>query len=61
MEHGGHVNMNGVEFIECSAYRLEPITDGSFNDLDGEVVEAGPIQATVSPSSLRAYCNLQSV
>ena len=53
--------MNGVEFIECSAYRLEPITDGSFNDLDGEVVEAGPIQATVSPSSLRAYCNLQSV
>jgi len=61
MEHGGHVNMNGVEFIECSAYRLEPITDGSFNDLDGEVIEAGPIQAAVSPSSLRAYCNLQSV
>eukprot|EP00535_Pseudo-nitzschia_heimii_P008661 CAMPEP_0197179878 /NCGR_PEP_ID=MMETSP1423-20130617/4686_1 /TAXON_ID=476441 /ORGANISM="Pseudo-nitzschia heimii, Strain UNC1101" /LENGTH=548 /DNA_ID=CAMNT_0042629863 /DNA_START=1 /DNA_END=1644 /DNA_ORIENTATION=- len=41
MESGGHKYMTGVEFIECSAYRLEPITQGSFNDLDGEVIEAG--------------------
>jgi len=59
MEHGGHVGMNGVEFIECSAYRLEPITKGSFNDLDGEVIEDGSIQAAISPPSLRAYCNPQ--
>ena len=57
MEHGGHVGMNGVEFIQCSAYRLEPITQGSYNDLDGEVIESGPIQASVLPSSIQAYSN----
>ena len=57
MEHGGHVDMTGVEFIKCSAYRLEPITKGSFNDLNGEVIEDGPIQAVTAPLSLRAYCN----
>lgn len=60
MEHGGHVGMHGVEFVECSAYRLEPITKGSFNDLDGEVIEAGPIQGAVSQPSLQCYCNPQS-
>jgi len=60
MEHGGHVGMYGVEFIKCSAYRLEPVTKGSCNDLDGEVVEAGNIQAAISSPSLRAYCNPQS-
>ena len=59
MEHGGHVAMNGVEFIECSAFRLEPITKGSFNNLDGEVIESGPIQGSVLPSSFVAYCNPQ--
>eukprot|EP00526_Cylindrotheca_closterium_P008899 CAMPEP_0113634194 /NCGR_PEP_ID=MMETSP0017_2-20120614/17802_1 /TAXON_ID=2856 /ORGANISM="Cylindrotheca closterium" /LENGTH=520 /DNA_ID=CAMNT_0000544877 /DNA_START=10 /DNA_END=1569 /DNA_ORIENTATION=+ /assembly_acc=CAM_ASM_000147 len=39
LDSGDHVNMPGVEFIRCSAYRLEPITPGSFNDLDGEVIE----------------------
>ena len=57
MEHGGHVDMNGVDFIECSAYRLEPITKGSFNDLDGEAIESGPIQAAISQLSLQAYSN----
>ncbi len=57
MGHGGHVDMAGVEFVKCSAYRLEPITPGSFNDLDGEVIESGPVQATVMPSSIQAYCN----
>ena len=57
MEHGGHVGMNGVEFVKCSAYRLEPITNGSFNDLDGEVIESGHIQAAISQPSLQAYCN----
>jgi sphingosine kinase len=59
MEHGGHFGMRGVEFIECSAYRLEPTTPGSFNVLDGEVVESGPIQCSVMPSSTRAFCNPQ--
>jgi diacylglycerol kinase family enzyme len=57
MEHGGHIDMPCVEFIQCSAYRLEPIAPGSFNDLDGEVVESGPIQAAVLPKAIQAYCN----
>ena len=56
MEHGAHFGMSGVEFIECSAFRLEPLTEGSFNDLDGEVIESGDIQAAVLPSSIQAYC-----
>eukprot|EP00934_Nitzschia_sp_Nitz4_P008710 Nitzschia sp. Nitz4//scaffold3_size479765//220203//221882//NITZ4_000094-RA/size479765-augustus-gene-1.599-mRNA-1//-1//CDS//3329550740//8700//frame0 len=58
LEHGGHVGMTGVEFVECTAYRLEPITPGSFNDLDGEVIEAGPVQGMVLPGAIQAYCNL---
>lgn len=58
LEHGGHVGMDSVEFLECTAYRLEPAKAGSFNDLDGEVVEAGPIQGMVLPGAIRAYCNL---
>ena len=36
--------MDGLEIVECVAYRLESLSGGSFNDLDGEVVESGPIQ-----------------
>eukprot|EP00536_Pseudo-nitzschia_multiseries_P003328 jgi/Psemu1/252532/estExt_Genewise1Plus.C_510017 len=59
MEHGGHYGMNGVEFVKCSAYRLQPITGGSFNNLDGEIIESGPVQASVLPSSVKAYCEPQ--
>ena len=59
MEHGGHVGIAGVEFIKCSAYRLEPITKGSYNDLDGEVIEAGAIQGAILLPPLVAYCNPQ--
>jgi sphingosine kinase len=58
LETGGHIGMSGVEFIKCTAYRLEPISTGSFNDLDGEVIEAGPIQGKVLPQALQVYCNL---
>lgn len=58
LETGSHVDMEGVEFIKCTAYRLEPITKGSFNDLDGEVIESGPIQGTVLAGVTQVYCNL---
>ena len=57
LENGDHVDMDGVEYIKCTAYRLEPITPGSFNDLDGEVIESGPIQGKVIPDAIQAYCN----
>lgn len=56
LDKGSHVGMPNAEFIECAAYRLEPITPGSYNDLDGEVIEAGPIQGQVMPSALRIFC-----
>lgn len=58
LEHGTHVNMDAAEFIDCTAYRLEPISSGSYNDLDGEVIESGPVQGMVLPRVTQAYCNL---
>jgi sphingosine kinase len=55
LETGAQVNMDGVEVVECVAYRLEPTTPGSFNDLDGEVIESGPIQGHVLPAAIRTY------
>jgi len=54
-ENASHVSYKRVEFIECVAFRLEPITLGSFNDLDGEVIEAGPIQARVLPAATNIF------
>lgn len=61
LDSGGHVNMPGVEFIRCSAYRLEPITPGSFNDLDGEVIEPGPVQGYVMPGAIKVFCNPRDI
>lgn len=59
LEDGTHINSSISEFIECVAYRLEPLTEGSFNDLDGEVIESGPIQAKVMPAAMQVYCKPQ--
>jgi sphingosine kinase len=57
LDAGTHVNSPAAEFIECVAYRLEPTTAGSFNDLDGEVIEAGPVQAHVLPKAIQIFCH----
>ena len=57
LESGSHVDMPGVEFIQCKAYRLEPLSPGSYNNIDGEVVEPGPVQAKVLPGAARLFCN----
>lgn len=57
LESGNHVGMPGVEFVQCVAYRLVKETPGSFNDIDGEAVEDGPIQAQVQPHSVQVFCN----
>ena len=46
-----------TELIECAAWRLEPLTPGSYNDLDGEVVQSGPIQGKVLPSAIQIFGN----
>jgi len=53
---GSHADLPGVEWIACTAYRLEPVdTTASFNDIDGEEVEKGPIQACVLPKAVRYF------
>lgn len=56
LEHGRHVDYPQAEFIECTAFRLEPVTEGSLNDIDGELVEAGPVQGQVLPSAMKVFC-----
>jgi len=53
LKTGSHINMPGVELIACTAYRLEPLVTGSYNNLDGKVIEEGPLQAQVFPTM---YC-----
>ena len=55
LETGTHVKSPAAEFIECVAYRLEPITSGSYNDLDGEEIEPGPIQAYIMPGTMQVF------
>ena len=49
LESGKHIQCKDAEVVDCVAYRLEPLTDNSYNDLDGELIEPGPIQACVMP------------
>jgi len=58
IETGTHVNRPAAEFIECVAYRLEPTTAGSYNVLDGERIESGPIQCHVLPGIIQVFCQV---
>jgi sphingosine kinase len=55
IDAGSHVDLNGVEFVRCTAFRLEPT--GSYNVIDGEQVEPGTVQAHVIPKSMRVFCH----
>ena len=55
LETGSHVSSPEAEFIDCVAFRLDPISSGSFSNVDGEVVEPGRIQAYVQPSAIRFF------
>jgi diacylglycerol kinase family enzyme len=52
---GTHADHPAAEFIACTAFRLEPIVP-SINDLDGEVVEEGPVQGKVKPAAMKVFC-----
>lgn len=54
---GSHMESDLTELIECVAWRLEPLTPGSYNNLDGEVVQSGPIQGKVLPSTIQVFGN----
>lgn len=52
METGNHTKYKNAEFFDCVAFRLDPSNECSFNDVDGEVVEPGRIQAHISSNKL---------
>lgn len=59
LETGTHVNLPGVEWIQCTAYRLEPVRGNNiretYNNVDGEQVEPGPIQGYIRPKAIRYF------
>ena len=55
LESGNHINCKGLEVIDCVAYRFEPLSDNSYNDLDGELIEDGPIQAHFMPKGAQFF------
>lgn len=52
IDTGRHIDNDKCEMYECVAFRLEPLVEGSHNDLDGEKIEDGPIQAHVQPAGM---------
>lgn len=59
LESGSHVDMPGAEWIKCTAYRLDPVKGNNiretYNNVDGERVEPGPIQGCVHPRAIRYF------
>ncbi len=55
IESGNRIFCRGLEVISCRAYRLEPLSDNSYNDIDGELVEDGVIQAHMVPRGARFF------
>jgi diacylglycerol kinase family enzyme len=56
---GSHFTMKGVEWIRCTAYRVEPVIGtnirSTYNNIDGEKVEFGPIQGVVHPKAIKYF------
>jgi diacylglycerol kinase family enzyme len=41
--------------VDAEVRRTEHLTKGSFNDIDGEQVEDGPVQAHVLPAAFKYF------
>jgi sphingosine kinase len=54
-ENGSHLKQKWVDVIECTAYRIEPLSENSHMDLDGEEIEYGTVQVNVEPSATNIY------
>ena len=52
---GGHVGFAELEVVDCVAYQLEPLAKVSYNVLDGELLEDGPVQARIAPNGARFF------
>ena len=57
LDSGGHFDCDDLECIDCVAYQLEPLTNVSYNVLDGELLEDGPIQACMMKGGANFFAN----
>ncbi|KAL7533795.1 hypothetical protein ACHAXR_008712 [Thalassiosira sp. AJA248-18] len=55
LDSGGHVDCKDCEVIDCVAYQFEPLSNVSYNVLDGELLEDGPTQARFIPSGAQFF------
>lgn len=57
LESGSHLGQPKVEEVDCCAIRVEPREGARIgkNVIDGELVEAGPIQGHVVPSAIKVF------
>ena len=53
MDEGGHIGNSKVERYQATEYSLEPLCEKGMYSLDGELIEYGPIQATMMPSAMK--------
>jgi hypothetical protein len=45
----------GLEYVPCIAYQFEPLSDVSYNVLDGELLEDGTVQACFMPGGAQFF------
>ena len=45
------------EVCDCVEFRLEPVTEGSLNNLNGERIDDGVVHPKVLPSVLKIFAN----
>ena len=55
LDSGGHFGCEDLEYIDCVAYQFEPLSNVSYNVLDGELLEDGPIQAQMMPGGAQFF------
>lgn len=58
LETGGHFDFEECECIDCVAYQFEPLSDNSYNVLDGELLEDGPVQARLMPGGVQFFAGI---
>mmetsp|Transcript_31555 Transcript_31555/g.60273 ORF Transcript_31555/g.60273 Transcript_31555/m.60273 type:complete len:143 (-) Transcript_31555:91-519(-) len=56
LDSGGHIDCDLCEVIDCVAYQLEPLSNVSYNVLDGELLEDGIVQARFILGGAQLFC-----
>ena len=52
---GAHLDIDGVELIPVTYFKMVPISQGSYLTVDGEVVKNGSIEAEILPKAINIF------